>query len=141
MRLTGVVISMAAWEKRFRILAEENEVKIYMSKIFVDDQNLLFRSMKKGTRWTGKSMEWSSKWEDEDENSDEPDDSRNMKEIKKMSNVIRKDIVMEYDIPSNYRDLKLPILDFKVWKVDTEIEGQLHIHGECKVLSTQLTLA
>ena len=46
LRLTGVVaeISMAAWEAKFRELAIRNSVKIHMSKVYVDDQNLVFRT-------------------------------------------------------------------------------------------------
>ena len=40
-----------------------------------------------------------------------------------MSNSIRTDIQMVEDVPSNHDDDKLPVLDLKVWKVETEREG------------------
>ena len=84
LRLTGVVaeISMAAWEKRFRELAMENNIKLFMSKIFVDDQNLIFRLLRLGTRWTGREMKWTSEWEEENRIKDEPADARCMWKLK-----------------------------------------------------------
>ena len=42
LRLTGVVaeICMARWENRFRVLLMKNEVTLWMSKVYVDDQDL-----------------------------------------------------------------------------------------------------
>ena len=79
--------------------------------------------MRKGTRWTGKLLEWSAEWEIEDDNINEPTDKRCMKIVREMSNTIREDIQMVEDIPSNYPDGKLPVLDFKVWKSEYGAEG------------------
>ena len=117
LRLTGVVaeISMAAWEKRFRNLVERSNVDLLMSEIYVDDQNIVYKMFKKGTRWNGEVLSWNREWEEEDVTKDEADDKRCTREMKKLGNSIREDIVMEEDVGSNYTDGKLPMLDMKVW--------------------------
>ena len=74
LRLTGIIaeISMAAWELKFRDLLVKNSVQLLLSKIYVDDQNLLYRLLRKGTRWDDKGLSFSQEWEREDELKDEP---------------------------------------------------------------------
>ena len=119
--MTGVVaeICMARWEKRFRGLMLQNEMRLWMSKVYVDDQDLLFSALKRGSRWSGGRVVWSEEFEKEDEELNEATDKRCMKVVREMSNSIRDDIQMLEDVPSNYKDRKLPVLGFKVWKVET----------------------
>ena len=95
---------------------EDSRIRVFLSKIYVDDQNLLFALLKRGTRWNGARLAWSKEDEEIDDERNEPDDKRCMREIKALSNSIRGDIQMEEDVASNYEDKKLPILDIKAWK-------------------------
>ena len=79
-----------------------------MSEIYVDDQNILYKMMKRGVRWNGTALVWKKEWETEDADRNEPDDKRCAREVRKMGNSIRPDIRMEEDVGSNYSDGKLP---------------------------------
>ena len=111
---------MAKWEVEFQKMMHENAIKVWMSKLFVDDQNLLFNKFKRGTRWYDGKLVWKQEWQEEDEDKNEPDDARCMREVRLMSNTIRRDIQMEEDVGSRHEDGKLPILDFKMWQVKHE---------------------
>ena len=90
LRLTGVVarLVMQHWESKFRQLAEENHLEIYMFAWYVDDVNLIMKSLGKGWRWNGIKLEWREEWESEDCKLIEEDDVRTMREVKKMSDSI-----------------------------------------------------
>ena len=62
--LTGVVaeINMAAWEGKFRDLVKKNEIDLIMSDIYVDDQNVLFKIIKRGTRGDSTCLSWRQEW-------------------------------------------------------------------------------
>ena len=77
-------------------------------------------------RWSedDRKLKFREDWKEEDENRNEPGDIRTMREIRKLSNDIMPFIQMEEDVAENYQDKKLPILDLKVWKVETEIGGR-----------------
>ena len=122
--LTGVVaeINMAAWEGKFRDLVKKNEIDLIVSYIYVDDQNVLFKIIKRGTRRVGTCLSWRQELLEEDDVRNEPQDKRCMREIRKMANSIRKDIQMEEDVASNHPDNKLHMLDIKVWTEEYENE-------------------
>ena len=126
LRLTGVVckIVMNHWMREFKKLVIQNNLTMYLSKIYVDDINLLMEATKKGTRWTGQKLEWRQDWEDEDIEKNEKDDKRTMKEIRLLSNSILPCIQLKEEVASDCIDNKLPMLDFKVWKeVNVTEEG------------------
>ena len=73
LRLTGVVaeINMAAWEAKFQDVARRNGVDLLMSEIYVDDQNIVYKLLRKGTRWSNGRLSWRKDWEDQDTIEDE----------------------------------------------------------------------
>ena len=62
---------------------------------------------------------------EEDTNGGEEDDTRTMREVRRMVNSITTDIQMEETVASSQEGGKLPVLDFQVWKeVDMEPNGK-----------------
>ena len=124
LRLTGVVakLVMNRWNTRFKELAIQNEITIYLNKTYVDDQNLLMEALEMGKRWTGEKMEWRSDWEKEDKEANEKDDKRTMRQIRLMANSILPYIQMKEEVASDCPEEKLPMLDFKVWKEEEKGE-------------------
>ena len=71
-------------------------------------------------------MEWREEWEKLDEREQEKgeaEDKRMMIEVQKMANSLEKDIQLTIDVPSNYEDKKLPVLDLKMWTEDRKNEN------------------
>ena len=127
LRLTGVVakLVMNRWNVRFKELAIQNEITIYLNKTYVDDQNLLLEALDMGRRWTGDKIEWRAEWEKEDNESVEKDDKRTMRQVRLMANSILPYIQMKEEVASDCPEEKLPMLDFKVWKEEeTEERGE-----------------
>ena len=62
LRLTGIVarIVMDYWATKFREMARENNITLYLMKKYVDDVNVLMEALGCGIRWNGEKMEW--KW-------------------------------------------------------------------------------
>ena len=89
-----------------------------MFKIYVDDENQLWRVMEMGRKWNGRKMEWREEWEEMDmieREKGEKDDMRMMREVQKMANTIEKDIRLTIEVPNSHPDGKLPVLDLKMW--------------------------
>ena len=117
---TGVVarIRMMRWGRRFKEICKRNNLELEMFKVYVDDENQLWRLMEQGRRWNGTHMEWRREWYEEDKESTESRETVMMREVLGMANSIEKDIQLTVDTPSNHRDKKLPVLDLKMWVED-----------------------
>ena len=114
---TGVIarIRMNRWTGRFKKMCSDNGLKILLFKVYVDDENILWKVMRRGKRWNGTEIEWKREWEEEDMEKDEPHDRRMMREVQKMANTVEEDLQFTVDIPSDNGDQKLPVLDLKMW--------------------------
>ena len=136
LRLTGVVarLVMMYWEKKFKQILMANNITAYMFAWYVDDVNLLLQALGLGWRWTGEKLEWKVEWEKEDEEKNENDDVRTMREIKKISNSILPFIKFEEIVASQCKAGKVPMLDFQVWKEEKEVEkdGERKVKTEIK---------
>ena len=117
LKLTTVVaeIVMAEWDVKFREKMLENGQETLLDETYVDDQNVVTEELELGRRWDETKLSWRKDWEDEDIAEGRPSDYRTMREIRKLSNSLMDFIEMEEDVPSNYDDNRLPILDLKVW--------------------------
>ena len=93
--LTGVVatIFMCYWDKKLKQQLEENEINVILYKRYVDDIDIIVK----------------------DNNYEEKNEERTMKNIQQYANSIETSIKTTIDYSSNYEDNKLPVLDLKVW--------------------------
>ena len=58
--VTSVIarIRMNLWVREYKKLCQENELKMLLFKVYVDDENTVWRMIKKGIRWEGGRMVW-----------------------------------------------------------------------------------
>ena len=54
-------------------------MELLLFKVYVDDENQLWRIMERGRRWNGKRMEWKEVWKQEDDEKRESSDVRMMR--------------------------------------------------------------
>ena len=97
--LTGVIsdIYMCHWDKILISILQEQNIEIKLYKRYKDDINIILNN-------THDEMLGKQELED-----------ATIKFIKQKSDSIHKSIIVTGDIPSNYEDNRLPILDLKVW--------------------------
>ena len=92
-----------------------------MLEVFVDDLNGVFDATEPGLVFTDGKLEVDPKKIYEDETT--PSDKRTMNLVKGIANDIEPMIKLTIDVPSNYEDGKVPMLDTKVWM---GCDGQLN---------------
>ena len=102
--LTGVVadIYMCYWDKIFKKKLLDAEIIAKLYKRYKDDMNLLLENIKEN----GKNQK-------EKENN-------TMRECIAIANSIHPSIQVTGDIPTNYDDNRLPILDLRVWNKEVQ---------------------
>ena len=109
-------VAMNKWMKRYAELGIENELRVDMMKKYVDDVDLLMEVIRRGMRWCTKEnkMRWTQEWKREDDEKNEEDDARTMREMAAMANSICKYLKFKEDYPSKNEGGKMPILDIKM---------------------------
>ena len=114
-RATGIIaqLIMIWWDRTFKLRLNELDVKFDLIERFIDDINAIFDILKPGTEYKDGKIVYNPEKVEED--SKLPDDKRTMEIVKKIANDIEGMIKMTVDVPSNYEDEKLPVLDTKVW--------------------------
>ena len=97
--LTGVVsdIYMSHWDKIFIQKLSEENINIKLYKRYKDDIDLIIENIK------------------ENEKGQEEKEKNTLKDCMEIADSIHPSIKVTGDIPTNYGDNKLPILDLKVW--------------------------
>ena len=127
LELTGDVaqVVMAWWDREMlKRLREEGKLEVLMYKRYVDDINTAVRN-KQDTR-------------ESNEERGEKEDTTNMKLFKETGNKINPCIQLEVDSPSMHEDMKMPILDLKVWTEEIEGRGYNIIYEfYCKDISSK----
>ena len=100
LELTGVIaqILMSWWDERLIEKMKANNMNVWVYSRYVDDINVVVS--RKG---------------EEQEPTGESEDEICMKKIVALGNEIHPSIQLEVDYPSNHQDMKIPILDVKVW--------------------------
>ena len=98
----------------------------------MDDVTVLMTALKRGVRWDSKKhrVAYSIDWEEEDILENLSDSKRTMNVVQNIMNSIFKNIQVTVEVPENFDDDKLPVLDFKCW-VDTK-EYYQHIDDTSK---------
>ena len=113
LRLTGVLaeIIMILWSKELSEKMTKAGVKNDLIPRFVDDITLLPTVIKPGMRLVDEKLKHFEEHVEADNQVE--DDERTMQIISQIANSISDEISVTYDIPSNYEDRKIPILDIK----------------------------
>ena len=127
MRLTGILaeIVMIFWCKKLAEKLENLGVKNELLPRYVDDITMLPTVIQPGMRFENDKLELNEKYVTEDEKVN--DDKRTMDVIEKVANSICVNIQVTYDVPSNYDDGKIPILDVKAGlNSENKIEFQFY---------------
>ena len=115
MDLTGTIakIFMKWWDTKLLEKMEEVGLTNKMYERYIDDINKCMKQTPPGIRYENGRLVNSEETETLDK--DKPADKRTMEVISQIANSIHPNIQVEIDVPSNYRDNKMPILDLKVW--------------------------
>ena len=80
---------------------------------YVDDINNCVKETEVGARYIGGQLVYLEETKKEDEG--KATDLRTFEVIQQIGNSIHPSIQVEVDVPSNYPDKKLPMLDLRVW--------------------------
>ena len=97
-------IFMTWWDRKVKEKAEKEGLEILLYKRYVDDINVIARMNKNDINTSADS----GKNENERE-------KEGMELFKKIGNDIDESIKLEIDHPSKHEDMKMPLLDVKVW--------------------------
>ena len=123
LKLTGVLaeIKMLIWCELLEVKLTNLGIGNDMNERFVDDITLIPTVTEIGLKFDGTILAFSEEQKVID--SSIPSDKRTMNLIKTIADSIDENITVSYDIPSNYTDNKVPILDLKVGMTENgEIE-------------------
>ena len=122
--LTGAVAKcvMVDWCVRFCLRAGNLGIVLKLFKNYVDDENVVMRSLPCGTRLENEVLV--VKEEEVETDSLIPEDQRNMELLKEVADAIEPMIQTTIDYPTNHEDNKMPILDLKVWTETREDGGR-----------------
>ena len=117
LELTGDLaqIYMMWYDNQLKTKAKEENIDILLYQRYVDDINMVIAKPPSA---------------ENNENKTRIDDLEIMNNVKSLGNSIHPSIQLEIDVPSQYPDNKLPILDMKVWcgtKKDNARGSEKHI--------------
>ena len=125
LRLTGACakLVMASWSRKVNKILEREKIEVALAAGYIDDIRYLTTIIEKGRRWDEKEKRFVKKgeWEREDEESNQSDNERTSKEIRKVMNSVYQNIQFTSEIPSDFENQRLPTLDFEMW---LEKEGE-----------------
>ena len=107
------LLVMRWWSIKFKEKLAEATIENKLLKIYVDDTNGVFQTIRAGIQFKDGKLEYNENKKLEDENV--PDDERTMEVIKDIANSVDPMIKMTIDFPSKHEDKKVPMLDVKVW--------------------------
>ena len=115
MDLTGTVakIYMKWWDRQLTNKVNAIGLQIELYERYVDDINIGMKAVEVGARYQGGEVIITE--ESRTEDIDVPAGLRIIRIIEAVGNSIHPSIQLEIDVPSNYEDGRLPILDLKVW--------------------------
>ena len=118
-RLAGAVarVVMGEWDLALSNIMKANKMLIWLICRYVDDVTVLMTALRKGTRWDKKQqrLAYCKQWEAMDRREGLPDSTRTMMVVKDIMNSIFRNIQVTTEVPENFQDRKLPVLDFKCW--------------------------
>merc|ERR1711954_480614 len=106
---------MIWWTRKLRTKLQYLRIKNDVMKVYVDDVNGLFQAIKPGTTYDEEEDVLKFSIEKEEKDKDLPKDRVTMEVVNSIANSIDKMITMTFDVPSNHDDMKVSMLDVKVW--------------------------
>ena len=108
---------MADWGEKLAKILEKEDIKILLKALYVDDIRTLTTALKKGKRWNEreKKFEFREDWRQEDEIAGESTTKRMAREIKKVMDSIYPNLSFEMETAEDFRNERLPTLDFSMW--------------------------
>ena len=120
LRLTGLLarVHMDQWSRKMQEKLEYNLTKVYCRSKYVDDNNMAMESIGKGTRWVDQTPEtegqlkWKEEWEKEDQENEISHSRVTLNGMLGMANSISPRLTFTGEIPEDYEDSRLPMLDF-----------------------------
>ena len=123
--MSGAVASivMMIWDSKVTEKMYANEIGLLMYGRYVDDGNYLIRVFGRGWRWSDEHdrMIYRSEYARKDDEKNEEDDVRVMREVRKLANSIWDWIECTEEVGSVFEDGNLPILDLKVYCVKVRL--------------------
>ena len=140
---------MIRWIRLVRYNLNTIGVTIWLIIFYVDDVRILTSPIPKGWRWVEKLQSnntWErGKWvvrdplasksefrftqeaETEDRIRDEPDLQRNAELVRQMLSGVDKDLEFTMEMSEDFRDKRIPTLDFNIWLDTVDGRWQLHL--------------
>ena len=129
LRITGACakVMMGVWSVRVKRILEENHVRIWLASGYIDDMRHLTSEIGLGRRWSEKEQKFVFKeeWRQEEEKFGYSKEKKSSIEIGKVMNSIFKEIQFTTEIEEDYKDNRIPTLDFTMWnEKGEEREGE-----------------
>ena len=120
--ITGEIakIFMTWWDKQLLLRLNELNINPFLYKRYVDDISIGVHAIEEGYEY----VEGGLNRLEEGEMNNIPRDQRTFDIIRKIGDDIHKSIQLTADVPSNYSDGRVPILDLKCWIEEIEIEEE-----------------
>ena len=122
LELTGAVSRpfMLRWDKLYKDKVEKAGIDIRLYERYVDDSNQVVTVPAPGSVYDAVSEKVVIDANQVEADNDISDDVRTAKVMTDIANTVIPGIIMEFDVPSNNTDGKMPILDMKVWLEPSE---------------------
>ena len=142
-RLTGSIarISTDRWSRQMNMVMEDNLVKSYLKKKYVDDINLITESVGMGTRWHDGTLRWRQEWEDEDVQQEKTHDIVTLQALVDMGNSIDPQIQFTGQCADDNKDGRVPMQDLHVWRSrEGEREVLRHSYYEKPITSKKMMM-
>ena len=110
-------VVMGVWSVKVNKILVENNIQIWLASGYVDDMRYLTSSIREGVRWCDKEQKMVEKeeWRVEDTVRGENREQRTSREILKVMNSVYKNIQFTREICQDFRNGRLPTLDFTLW--------------------------
>ena len=140
MRITMAAarIVMGEWGREITNICLREEMKIWLSAIYVDDVRMIISALEKGKRWQEKEKRFTYKvdWEKEDnekeKKGEEDDTKRTAREMRKAMDSVFQNIKFETELEQDFEEKKLPTLDLEIWF--EEREERKEVEGRRKII-------
>ena len=116
-------VMMGEWGEEFTKIMMTANINVYMKCLYVDDIRIVVSVMKKGTRWNpaSKCLEYREEWELEEKDTEESNTSRMSRLLRPAMSSIYEGISLTMEIAEDFKDQKLPTLDFNLYLEDGEL--------------------
>ena len=118
-------VVMGVWSVKVNKILIENNIKIWLASGYIDDMRYLTSSIREGVRWCDKEQKMVEKeeWRIEDTAPGENKEQRTSREILKVMNSIYKNVQFTRETCQDFKNGRLPTLDFTLWIEQGEGEG------------------